>query len=181
MIELPRQAPTLRRLRPVPCGRGAPRAYPAPGRRLAGEIPESQAGLPQAPKPRSWMPGNAALKCLAGSPLATRFHAWRGASGRRYVCSVFPLDPAAPDAGLPQFAGVVIAVARAADGWRRLVSMSRCEPDADPGARDSFVVEARAAGACEWHVHLLASEASQQRLALADLTAAAQGRRGKLA
>ncbi|MGC1556556.1 MAG: hypothetical protein WA745_03305, partial [Methylovirgula sp.] len=63
------------------------------------------------------MPGNAALKSLSGSPLAGRFHAWHGASGRRYVCSVFPLDPAAPDAGLPQFAGaVVLAVLRAGDG-----------------------------------------------------------------
>lgn len=169
MIELPRQAPAVRRLLPVLWGRGAPRAYPAAGRRLTHEVPESQGNLPRAPKPRSWMPGNAALKSLAGSPLAGRFHAWHGASGQRYVCSVFRLDPAAPDAGLPQFAGaIVLAVVRAGD-HRRLVSLWQGQSHADPR---NFIIEALAGGAGEWHVHLPPNTAAHRRAIIADIEAA---------
>ncbi len=170
MIELPCQAPSLRRLLPVPWSRGVRRADPAAGRQLTCKVPEPHDSVPRAPKPRSWMPGNAALKSLSGSPLAGRFHAWHGASGRRYVCSVFPLDPAAPDAGLPQFAGaVVLAVLRAGDGRRRLICICQSESHADPR---NFVSEALAAGAGEWHVHLPADAAVQRRAVIADLEAA---------
>jgi hypothetical protein len=176
MIELPRQVRAIRDCLPVPLCRGAQRVVPLLGRRPTHEAPEFRGIWPAMPKPRACRSSNAALKSLAGSPLAGRFRAWHGASGRRYVFSVFPLDRAAPDGGLPEFAhAVVIAVARTVDG-RRLVSIRRCESGAECYARESLVLEALAAGACEWHVHLLASEAAQRRVVLADITAAVRGR-----
>lgn len=114
---------------------------------------------------------NAALESLAGDALAARFHAWRGNSGQRYICSVFPVT-AEPDAGLPDFTeAVVIAAACEDDGARRLVALRQCERGANPYARESFIIEALAAGASEWHIHLLASEEMQRRAAVADIDA----------
>ena len=116
--------------------------------------------------------GNAALEGLAGGALAARFHAWRGSSGQRYICSVFPVNVAEPDAGMPDFSeAVVIAAACDADGTRRSVALCQCETGANPYARKSFIVEALAAGAAEWHVHLLASEVTQRRAVIADIDA----------
>ncbi len=122
--------------------------------------------------PRADRHCNAALESLAGCALAARFHAWHGSSGQRYVCSVFPVKAAEPDAGLPDFTeAVVIAAACEGDGTRRLVALCQCETGANPYARESFIVEALAAGASEWHVHLLASEVMQRRAAIADIDA----------
>jgi len=116
--------------------------------------------------------GNAPLESLAGGALAARFHAWHGRSGCRYVCSVFPAKPAEPDFGLPDFGeAVVIAAAFKGDGARGLVSICQCEADANPGARESFIAQALAAGAAEWHVHLLATGMMQRRALLADIKA----------
>jgi hypothetical protein len=116
--------------------------------------------------------GNAPLESLAGGALAARFHAWHGRSGRRYVCSVFPAKPAEPDFGLPDFGeAVVIAAAFKGDDTRGLVSICQCEAGAKPGARESFIAQALAAGAAEWHVHLLAAGMMQRRALLADIKA----------
>jgi hypothetical protein len=115
---------------------------------------------------------NSALASLAGDALAERFHAWHGASGRRYVFTIFRVTPAEPDSGLPDFAeAVVIAVASKSDGSRRRVSLCQVETGANPYARESFVFEALAGGACEWHVHLLAIEVAQRRALIADIEA----------
>jgi hypothetical protein len=117
-------------------------------------------------------PRNEALQSLAGGPLAGRFHAWRGGSGQRYVCSVFPVN-AEPDAGLPDFCDtVVIAATRTSDGLRRPVGLCQCEPGANSYARECFIIEALAAGASEWHIHLLATEMKQRRAVIADIEAA---------
>lgn len=180
MIELLRQTRTVAHCLSVPLGHGDRGAFPTVGRRPIREAPKFHGSWPVAPHPFACRPGNAALKSLAGSPLAARFHAWHGASGRRYVCSVYPLDPAAPDAGLPEFAqAVVIAVARTANGRRHLVSIGPSDSREDSRARECFVLEALAAGAGEWHVHLLAGEATRRRAALADI--AAPNRCGKRA
>jgi hypothetical protein len=125
----------------------------------------------ERPVPAADRRRNAALESLAGDALAARFHAWRGNSGQRYICSVFPVT-AEPDAGLPDFTeAVVIAAACEDDGTRRLVALRQCERGANPYARESFIIEALAAGASEWHVHLLASEEMQRRAAIADIDA----------
>jgi hypothetical protein len=127
-------------------------------------LPRAGQALPRA--------RNSALASLAGEALAERFHAWHGASGRRYVFTIFPVNSAAPDSGLPDFAeAVVIAVARKSDGSRRRVSLCQRERGANPYARESFILEALAGGACEWHVHLLAIEVAQRRAVIADIEA----------
>ncbi len=114
-------------------------------------------------------PNNAALASLAGGELAERFHSWRGRSGRRYICSVFPVDVAAHDAGLPDFAeAVVIAVRFEANGVRHVVAIFQCEHGAGRVARHAFVT---AAGAQQWHVHLLTADPQKRRAALEDIEA----------
>jgi hypothetical protein len=113
---------------------------------------------------------NAPLESLAGGSLASRFHAWRGASGRRYICSVFPADPGAPDGGLPDFAdAIAIAVTCDRDGNRGCISLLLCDAALDPAEREGFVAAGLAEGAVEWHIHLLTVDAQQRRAAAQDI------------
>ncbi len=112
----------------------------------------------------------APLESLADVALAARFRQWRGASGRRYICSIFPVRAGEPLGGLPEFDGaVVIAAACGAAGLRRVAVFTSCWRDeafcGDPDA----VAAALRCGACEWHLHLLADNGPAQRAALADL------------
>ena len=108
------------------------------------------------------------LAALADEPLSPRFCAWRGASGRRYIASVYEARacPAYCDAAL-------IAVAVDADGARRVVAL------ADTGAFPEPVVArleqtlAPIAERLEFHLHLLAESSAERRAALDDLAAAA--------
>jgi len=116
---------------------------------------------------------NAPLESLVGGVLAGRFHAWRGASGHRYICSVFPVNGMEPDGGLPDYAeAIVIAVAPGAAHARRMVSLCHCEPSADATAREFFIAQAVATGAVEWHVHFLAMDMEQRCAVIADIEAA---------
>ena len=108
------------------------------------------------------------LAALADEPLSPRFCAWRGASGRRYIASVYEARacPAYCDAAL-------IVVAADADGRRRIVAL------ADTGAFPEPVVARLActpppvSGRLELHLHLLAESMAERRAALDDLAAAA--------
>jgi hypothetical protein len=125
---------------------------------------------PEAPRRRSG--ANAPLVCLAGGALASRFHAWRGESGRRYVCSVFPARSEAVLGGMPEFdAAVAIAVRIDAAGRRSRLAVfelswrnGRFQGDVER------LEKTLAAGICEWHIHLLAESQQARRLAIADLT-----------
>lgn len=113
---------------------------------------------------------NAPLESLAGGSLASRFHAWRGASGQRYICSVFPADPSAPDGGLPDFVdAIAIAVGCDRAGNRRCISLFLCDGALDPIERDAFVAAGLAEGAVEWHFHLLALDVQKRRAAAQDI------------
>lgn len=117
-------------------------------------------------------PNNTGLASLAGGDLAARFHAWRGRSGRRYICSVFLVDPQAGDAGLPEFAeAIVIAVGQDIGGERRVVAFLQCEHGATALARQAFVAAALKAGAQQWHVHLLTANPQKRRAAIEDIEA----------
>jgi hypothetical protein len=117
-------------------------------------------------------PSNTGLASLAGGDLAARFHAWRGRSGRRYICSVFPVDHRAADAGLPEFAeAIVIAVGQDIGGERRIVAFLQCEYGANALARQAFVAAAIKAGARQWHVHLLTADPQKRRAAIEDIEA----------
>jgi hypothetical protein len=108
--------------------------------------------------------GASELAALAGTPLAERFCAWTGLSGRRYVFSVYPASdcPAFCDA-------VMLAAVR--DDAGRARALSVCGTGAFP---EPVVARAerefRAYGASlELHLHLLASSPAERAAAIADL------------
>lgn len=108
------------------------------------------------------------LAALVGDPLSPRFCAWRGASGRRYIVSIYdPRQcPAYCDA-------VLIAVAAATDGRRRPVAFA--DTGAFPEPLLARLARSLSAGGdrMEFHLHLLAGAPSERRAALDDLAAAA--------
>jgi hypothetical protein len=94
------------------------------------------------------------LASLDGSSLRDRFYSWRGTSGRRHVCSVFPVDQENVVAGFSQ--AVVIGVARSGSERRPvclLLSEDFCAAHGRAIRRD-----ARALGVDEWHVHFRAEQ-----------------------
>lgn len=101
-----------------------------------------------------------------GACAERRFTAWRGHSGRRHVVSVFSIG----DASALAFAGsVLIAVTPS----REIVALREVgdfgEEPADAPALGHWRDAARAAGATELHVHLLAETAQARREVLHDL------------
>jgi hypothetical protein len=108
------------------------------------------------------------LAALSDDVLSPRFCSWRGASGRRYIVSVYDARacPAYCDA-------VLIAAAVGADGRRRALTLL------DTGIFPESVV-ARATKSLsnfpervEFHLHLLASSSAERQAVLEDLSAAA--------
>lgn len=107
-------------------------------------------------------PRELALRSLS-SAHTSRFAAWRGRSGRRYVTSSFAIG----DNDALSFAdSVLIAV----DHSRTIVAVR----DAGPWGLEAAVLrwrdEVEAAGATEIHVHLIAATGEDRRKAVADLT-----------
>ena len=101
------------------------------------------------------------LSSLLESSLGDRFFSWRGASGEKYVCSIFPV---ADEETVAIFSGaVVVGVARDASGARPICVLSSRQFDTGQGRviRD----EARAMGCVEWHVRFDASENQVRDLA----------------
>lgn len=111
---------------------------------------------------------NRPLASLAQTGLENLFHSWIGASGRRYVCSVYPLDePPAFDCRR----AVVAAVRKGQNGAAILFAF---QPGLDE-ERDEFRLwteRARACGAEEWHVHLLAETPEARAFIVRDLSPA---------
>jgi hypothetical protein len=113
---------------------------------------------------------NGPLASLTRTGLDKLFHGWLGASGRRYICSVHALGDA------PAFdcrRAVIVAVRRDGGGAAFLFAFSPCADEAADDLR-FWTRRARACGANEWHVHLLAETAEERALVLDDL---APGRR----
>jgi len=112
------------------------------------------------------------LAALSQTGLERLFHSWRGASGHRYICSVYDVDqPPAFDCSR----AVVIAVRRDAAGEASIAFVF--QPDAQDGVQDSlglWTLRARQCGAREWHVHLLAASAEERKLATRDLSSSAR-------
>ena len=113
-----------------------------------------------------------ALASLAGGPLAGRFCAWRGVSGRRYVATVHPLDRAADGCGLPDYdAFVLIAVGggpASGTAERRILDIATIERAAD---RRAALARGLARGANEWHVHFLADDRRARAAMIDDVSA----------
>ena len=114
---------------------------------------------------------NGPLYGLAGSSVAERFRAWTGRSGRRYVFSVFPLDPAAPAVDtIPVEGGsVVIGVERLPDGTRRAIFFAESGATPDAFFRGDLVEGLRSRGAAELHIHLTTGDAAMRNVIVADL------------
>ena len=108
------------------------------------------------------------LAALADEPLSPRFCAWRGASGRRYIASVYEARacPAYCDAAL-------IAVAANCHGERRIVALADTGAFPEPVVARLTQTLAPAAERLEFHLHLLAATSAERRAALDDLAAAA--------
>ncbi|WP_034999723.1 hypothetical protein [Beijerinckia mobilis] len=114
---------------------------------------------------------NGPLEALAGGALSSRFHGWNGISGRRYVCSVFPVVPDALFGGLPDFAtGIALAARSEGRGHYRLIRIFEFGWEGDrflghPGEIEAALMQ----GTQEWHIHLLAEEKRDRRAVIADL------------
>ncbi len=91
--------------------------------------------------------GEALPSLAAAGALRERFYAWRGRSGRRYVCSVFCCEEERFVAEVAS--GVIIGVVRDAGGRARPVWIA----PAGAGELSTLRDCARAAGVAEWHVH----------------------------
>jgi hypothetical protein len=102
-----------------------------------------------------------ALDSLVSSDLGERFYSWRGASGARYICSLFAAGEESVVAGFSQ--GVVIGVHR--DGLSPPTPVCLILAQDFRGAlEDGFLVEAREGGVTEWHVHFAGGEAELRDL-----------------
>jgi hypothetical protein len=106
-------------------------------------------------------PRELTLRSLS-SAHTSRFTAWRGRTGRRYVASSFAIT----DSDALSFAdSVLIAVG----STREIISVR----DAGPWGLEAAVLrwrdEVEAAGAREIHVHLIAATSDERRKAVADL------------
>ena len=106
-------------------------------------------------------PRGQALQSLAETDLLrNRFFSWRGASGRRYVCSVFQSGEDSFIADVTN--GVVIGVARE-DATNRPVCVFLAQERA-PGDRRALRKAAQELGVAEWHVHFCADAATLRDL-----------------
>jgi hypothetical protein len=106
------------------------------------------------------------LASLADGSLAAHFRYWRGASGRRYVFSVYD------KVSCPAYDhAVLIAVTKEASGRRRIAFI------ADTGSLPELVlaeaIRVAGEGAVELHTHLLAASTVERAEVVADLTDAA--------
>jgi hypothetical protein len=107
-----------------------------------------------------------ALVCSEAA-FAQAFHYWRGASGRRYLHSVYSLIgcPALPRANY-------ILVRRFDDGRRVALAFGQTKDDAVSLNLAHLRHEGAKSGANEVHIHLLAENSDDRALVEADLTAA---------
>lgn len=111
-----------------------------------------------------------ALAALAGSDLVARFRHWRGASGQRYLFSVFAVANEDALAQCPPYENaVMLAVARARDGSSRIVWAGQTGALPDLVFDGPLLQDAVAAGANELHMHLLAKDQPARDAIVADI------------
>ena len=112
-----------------------------------------------------------ALVCSEAA-FSQAFHYWRGASGRRYLHSVYTLVgcPALPQANY-------ILVRRHDDGTREALAFGDTKDDAISLNLAHLRHQGAKIGANEVHIHLLADSAHARALVEADLVAAHARRR----
>jgi hypothetical protein len=105
------------------------------------------------------------LACLDRTGMENWFQSWRGASGRRYICSVYAVgEPPSFDCDR----AIVAAVRKGAPG-ASIVFVFQPGPEAESDGLHQWTERARQYGADEWHVHLLAGSKAERDFALRDL------------
>jgi hypothetical protein len=122
-----------------------------------------QADLETAP----WGPADEPALICAEASFDQAFHYWRGASGRRYLHSVYSLIgcPALPQANY-------ILVRRHADGTRTPLLLGQTMDEAASLNLAHLRHNGAKLGANEVHIHLLAETAEARAYVERDLTAA---------
>jgi hypothetical protein len=106
------------------------------------------------------------FSCSPYGALGERFHFWIGASGRRYVCSVFAAADTALE-GLDLTHAIVVAVERLRDGNCRALSIV---PNGLPLRLHSSAGNwLGGVTPNEFHVHLLPTSIDERNAALIDL------------
>ena len=121
----------------------------------------------EAAETAPWGPADEPALVCAEAAFAQAFHYWRGASGRRYLHSVYTLVgcPALPQANF-------ILVRRHEDGTREALAFGDTKDDAISLNLAHLRHLGAKIGANEVHIHLLADTAHDRALVEADLTAA---------
>jgi len=121
----------------------------------------------QSASAETWGPADEPALVCAEAAFDQAFHYWRGASGRRYLHSVYSLVgcPALPQANF-------ILVRRHEDGTREALVFGNTKDDAVSLNLAHLRHEGAKIGANEVHIHLLADTARARRFVEADLTAA---------
>jgi hypothetical protein len=108
----------------------------------------------------------APLAALAGGALERRFQFWQGASGRRYICSIFPLSAVGGTESLPHYTEAVVVAVAIHDGARRIAFVA----DLDRASDSLWATIQDVQGIAECHIHLLAVTAALRRRVCADLS-----------
>jgi hypothetical protein len=114
-----------------------------------------------------WGPADEPALVCSEAAFDQAFHYWRGASGRRYLHSVYTLVgcPAIPQANY-------ILVRRYDDGTRAALAFGQTRDDAMTLNLAHLRHEGAKIGANEVHIHLLAENGDARALVEADLVAA---------
>jgi hypothetical protein len=114
-----------------------------------------------------WGPADEPALVCSEAAFAQAFHYWRGASGRRYLHSVYTLI------GCPALPRVnYILVRRYDDDSRVALAFGQTKDDAVTLNLAHLRHEGAKIGANEVHIHLLAETADDRALVESDLTAA---------
>lgn len=115
----------------------------------------------------TWGPADEPALVCAEAAFDQAFHYWRGASGRRYLHSVYSLVgcPALPQANF-------ILVRRHENGTREALAFGSTKDDAMSLNLARLRHEGAKIGANEVHIHLLAETPRARKFVEADLTAA---------
>jgi hypothetical protein len=115
----------------------------------------------------SWGPADEPALVCAEAAFAQAFHYWRGASGRRYLHSVYTLI------GCPTLTQTnSILVRRHEDGTRVALAFGHTRDEAVSLNLAHLRHQGAKHGANEVHIHLLAETAEERSMVEADLSAA---------
>ena len=96
----------------------------------------------------------------------SRFWYWHGASGRRYIHSIYSPD------SLPPLPGAIYVAVRRTGAMRTAIAVGRFSVFWDQGMSTENLAHWRRIGADEVHVHLLGRDENATRAIAADLDAA---------